>query len=98
MMETQPFIAAEAYCEHYEIEHSFIVALEQSGLLSTAVVEDKMYLQPEQLPDLEKYTRLHYDLNINLEGIETIAYLLDHIQHLQREVLQLRNKLSVYEG
>lgn len=96
-METQSIIAAEVYCEHYEIEYSFIEALEQSGLLSTAVIEDRMYLQPEQLPDLEKYTRLYYDLNINLEGIETVVHLLDHIQHLQREVTQLRNKLAVYE-
>ena len=96
-METQNIIAAEVYCEYYEIEHSFIEALQQSGLLSTEVIEDKIYLQPEQLPEVEKYTRLHYDLNINLEGIETIAHLLNHIQHLQREVIQLQNKLSVYE-
>ena len=97
-METQHIIAAEVYCEHYQIDYSFIIALEQFGLLSTAVIEDKMYLQPEQLPDLEKYTRLHYDLNINLEGIETITHLLNHVQHLQKEMTQLRNRLAIYEG
>ena len=93
-METQNIIAAELYCEYYHVEYSFIEALEQSGLLSTAIVEDKIYLQPEQLPELEKYTRLYYDLNINLEGIETIAHLLDQVHNLQREVRQLRNQLA----
>lgn len=94
-METQNVIAVEVYCAHYGIEHSFIQALEQSGLLTTANVDNKMYLQWEQLPELEKYTRLHYDLHINVEGIETIAHLLNQVQHLQRELMQLRNQLAV---
>ncbi len=82
-METQPIIAAEVYCTHYGIEYSFIQALEQSGLVSTTIIEDKMYVPWEQLPELEKYTRLHYDLHINVEGIETIAHLLNQVQHMQ---------------
>jgi chaperone modulatory protein CbpM len=96
-MEMQNPIAAEVYCEYYEVEFSFIQALEQLGLLSTTVIDEKIYLQPEQLPELEKYTRLHYDLDINLEGIETISHLLGQVQHLQKQVMQLRNKLAVYE-
>ena len=91
-METQNIIAAEVYCEHYQVEYSFIEALEQSGLVSTAIIEDKIYVSWEQLPELEKYTRLHYDLHINVEGIETIAHLLNQVHQLQREIMQLRNQ------
>jgi hypothetical protein len=41
---------------------------------------------------LEKFVRLHYDLDINLEGIETINYLLEKIEKMQKEILELRNK------
>lgn len=96
-METQNTIAAEEYCAHYHIEISFIRALEQYELLSITTIGEKAYLQLEQLPQIERYTRLHYDLNINLEGIEAIARLLNRMDHLQKEKMQLRNKLSVYE-
>jgi hypothetical protein len=43
---------------------------------------------------LEKFVRLHYDLDINLEGIETINYLLEKIEKMQREILELRNKTA----
>jgi hypothetical protein len=42
---------------------------------------------------LEKFVRLHYDLDINLEGIETINYLLERIEEMQKEIVNLRNKL-----
>jgi hypothetical protein len=41
--------------------------------------------------------RLHYDLGINLEGIETIFHLLERIESLQHEMLNLKKKISFYE-
>lgn len=43
---------------------------------------------------LEKYIHLHYDLDINLEGLDAVAHLLNQIQVLQVEVRQLRNELG----
>ena len=40
--------------------------------------------------------RFHYDLNINLEGIDVIARLLKRIEDLQHELRHARNKLSIY--
>jgi hypothetical protein len=36
---------------------------------------------------------MHYDLEINIEGIETIHYLLEKIEEMQKEIVNLRNKL-----
>ena len=41
--------------------------------------------------------RLHYDLDINLEGIETIFHLLERIETLQHEMHELRKKIGLYE-
>jgi len=42
---------------------------------------------------LEKFVRMHYDLDINVEGIETINYLLQKIEEMQMEILRLRNSI-----
>jgi len=42
---------------------------------------------------LKTFVRLHYDLDINLEGLETINHLLEKIEEMQMEILKLRNKV-----
>jgi hypothetical protein len=42
--------------------------------------------------------RLHYDLEINLEGIDAIYNLLKQVEDLQNQVVTLRNKLNIYEN
>jgi hypothetical protein len=41
--------------------------------------------------------RLHYDLDINLEGIEAITYLLNRVKNMQAEIIALKNRLRLYE-
>ena len=42
----------------------------------------------------KKFVRLHYDLDINVEGIETISHLLEKIGELQKQILQLKNNVT----
>ena len=60
-------------------------------------IEGERYLPSSQLPDVERYTRMYYDLSINIEGIEAIHHLLDRVRGLQDEVRTLRNRLRLYE-
>jgi hypothetical protein len=46
---------------------------------------------------LEKIVRLHFELDINLEGIETIAHLLERMEGMQEKIVQLTNRLKAYE-
>jgi hypothetical protein len=45
---------------------------------------------------LEKCIHL-YELDINLEGIETIRYLLNRLTDMQEKMLELKNRLALYE-
>jgi len=93
-MENDELIPAEDFCIYHNIEYSFINSLEDSGLIRIQAVEQHIYIPVEELQKLEKFVRLHYDLDINVEGIETINYLLEKIDKMNKEIMQLRNKIN----
>jgi hypothetical protein len=76
---------------------SFIDALHDYELVEITITDSEHYLKTNQLNDVEKMMRLHYDLDINLEGIDAIYNLLKQVEDLQNEVVRLRNKLNFYE-
>ena len=41
--------------------------------------------------------RLHYELDINMEGIDAISNLLLKIDNLQQELTAAKNKLRLFE-
>jgi hypothetical protein len=96
-METEMLIALDEFCTVHDIEFSFVYSLQQSGLIEIIKIRDKNFIEADRLHQLEKFVRLYYDLDINLQGIETINYLLDRISSMQDEINNLRNKLRVYE-
>lgn len=91
------FIVVSEYCQKCHIDPSFILLLEEGGLIDVRSVEDKECLLAAQLLDLERYTRLYYELSINIEGIDAIRHLLDRMQLLQDEIIRLRGTLRIYE-
>lgn len=91
-------IAVHEFCVNHHIEISFITLLQQNGLIEIKTIESKYFVEKEQLPKLEKFVRFYYDLDINLEGIEAITYLLQRIENLQNEIIALKNRLGLYEG
>ena len=91
-MEQDELIPIKDFCIYHNIEYSFINSLENSGLISVTSVQHSSYIHADDMRKLEKFVRLHYDLDINLEGIETINYLLEKIEEMQKEIVQLRNK------
>ncbi len=97
-MQTTHLISAKEFCIHHQVEYSFINSLEQYGLIEVKTIEQNRFIEPEKLTDLEKFVRLHYDLDINLEGIEAITYLLQKVKDLQDEVNTLKNRLSLFEN
>ena len=97
-MQTEEMIVVHEFCVHHDIDTSFINALNDSGLIEVQVLEDKSYIPVSELPQLEKLVRLYYEMDINLEGIETITYLLSRMTEMQQQIMQLNNRLSVYEN
>lgn len=91
-MEQQPLIPADAVCTHHHIEYTFIDSLQTAGLIEITTVEGRSYIDPEQLQDLEKFICFHYELDINMEGIEAIASLLHRMRSLQQELNEFRKR------
>ncbi|MDQ6842914.1 MAG: chaperone modulator CbpM [Bacteroidota bacterium] len=92
-MEQEELIPAEDFCIHHNIEYSFISSLHDSGLIQVMSVESSYFIPVDEMHKLEKFVRLHYDLDINIEGIETINYLLEKMEEMQREIMSLKNKM-----
>jgi hypothetical protein len=96
-MEKTNLILIEQFCTNHNIEFSFIDSLKQFGLVQVIIIDEQQYLPHEQLSDVERMMRLHYDLDINMEGIDAISGLLQRVNELQRQLISAQNKLRFYE-
>lgn len=91
-------IIVNEYCRICHIEPAFIFRLEEGGLIEIRIVEGEKFLKASQLHDIERYTRMYYDLSINFEGIDAIHHLLNRVKSMQQEIDWLQKKLKVYEA
>jgi hypothetical protein len=91
-------IPAEEFCTHHHISYTFISGLQEAGLIEIVTVEEQPCLHTEQLRQLEKLVRLHTDMDINMEGIEAIAHLLQRMDDMQQRMNRLSQRLRIYEG
>jgi hypothetical protein len=96
-MQIENLIALDEFCAKHEIEISFIDSLQQNGLIEITMIENAWFIDSNQLLQLEKFVRFYYELDINLEGIETISHLLERVDALQNELTMLKNRLGIYE-
>lgn len=85
------------YCDKCHIEPSFIDLLQESGLVDIQSEGGERYLLFSQLPDVERYSRMYYDLSINMEGIDAIRHLLERINVMQKEIDDLHARLRLYD-
>jgi hypothetical protein len=97
-MQNENLIPAALCCKHYNIEWSFIQSLNQYGFIHIVSDEEDVFIDMDELHKLEKFIRLHYELDINMQGIEAINFLLERVQNMQDEINYLRSKLNVYEN
>jgi hypothetical protein len=96
-MQTESLIAVDEFCANHNIEISFINSLRQTGLIEITTIKKSWFIDADNLHQLEKFIRLYYELDINIEGIDTINHLLKRIDSLQDEIIVLRNRLRLYE-
>ena len=61
-MNNKNLIQIKQFCVYHEIENTFITELHNYGLIKIIILEEDEYLQPEQLPAVEKMIRLHYEV------------------------------------
>ena len=90
-------ITIKEYSINYNIEPEFLMSLEESGILYFTLEGEDKYISEDQLTDLERYIHFHYDLHINIEGIDAIRHLLQRVHQMDTEIRQLRSRLQLHE-
>lgn len=96
-MDNEEIIPVTDFCTHYNVELSFIQSLHQSGLIEVIYQEEKLFLPLDDISHLEKLVRMHYEMDINLEGIETICHLLNKIDVMQQQINTMSRQLRQVE-
>ncbi len=91
-------IILEELIQNSKIEPSFIVLLEDEGLIEITIVEGKQYIHESQLSDLERFANLYYELSINIEGIDVIHNLLKKMDNMEHELYELRKFFHYHKG
>lgn len=97
-MQQQENITVNEFCIHHRVEMSFIHTLKDEGLIEFVQLDEQLCVPLQQLPQLEKIVRMYYDMDINIEGIESITHLLKEIEDMQQQITHLNNKLRLYES
>ena len=82
----------------YQVEETFLDQLQSSGLIEIVIEEDDRYIEYDYLQEIEQFVRWHYELEINMEGIEALHHMLQQVQQLQEDVEQLRGELKFYKS
>lgn len=96
-MEDKQYIPLPDLCSHYQLEMSFFTGLQTHGLIEVITIKKTYCIHEDYVANVEKMVRLHKDLNLNYEGIDTVFNLLDKIEHLKLELTSTKNRLSRYE-
>ena len=86
-MDTELIIFNE-YCQKSHTDPTFIISLEEGGLIEIRTVDGERYLLASQLRELERYSH---------EGIDAIHHMLERMERLQQEVSFLRRQLRRFQ-
>ena len=96
-MSKEKLILVNQLCAHYQVEISLFSELQDFGIIEILTIEDSYFIHEDKISVVEKVVRMQKDLNINLEGIDTVLNLLDKINDLQTELNTVKNRLRLYE-
>jgi hypothetical protein len=97
-MTAEQLISVEVFATHQGVEAAFIRSLHERGLIRITLVREEHFIEADELARIEQLARLHYDLDINLEGIEAISHLLERMDAAQQDLRALRERLRLYEA
>ncbi|MEI5984552.1 MULTISPECIES: chaperone modulator CbpM [Sphingobacterium] len=78
-------------CRSNNIEQDFIQELHNNGLIEIIYQEEQEYIEEEQIIVLERFSTWHYELEINVQGIEVVQNLIDRIESLQQEIREIKS-------
>lgn len=94
---TSERISLRQYCELSQTDISFMHSLNDAGIITFSWQEKEAFIGEEDIPALECYAHLYYDLQINIEGIDAIRHLLSRIKGLQDQLKNTEALLKIFE-
>jgi len=97
-MKTKDIISIRQFCIHYNIPISFIKSLNEFDLVEIITIKKIQYINSTQIKEIEKMIHWHYELDINMEGLDVVNNLLKQVESLQDEIIMLDNRLKFHEG
>ncbi|MDF4203189.1 chaperone modulator CbpM [Maribacter sp. SA7] len=96
-MNSEDYIQIEVYCQQTRTPMKFIDDLLEFEMIEVQQIENKMYVDPQYIVEIERIYRLREDLGINMEGIDTLNHMIKKVNRLEQELKQLRDRLTIYE-
>ncbi|MEQ9221330.1 MAG: chaperone modulator CbpM [Cyclobacteriaceae bacterium] len=97
-MNEEKYVTISKLSQYYRVDVSLFSRLDELGLIKIHTVNENQCIHHDMINNLERMLRLHEELGINLEGIDTIFNLLEKIEDLQNKLIEANNKLRFYEG
>jgi hypothetical protein len=96
-MNKEKLVEINVLCVHYEVEMSLFSELHDFGIIDMVTIKDLYFIHEYEIGVVEKVIRMQRELNLNLEGVDTVFNLLDKINELQTELNNVKNRLHLYE-
>ncbi len=93
----EELIALEIFCHHCQVELTFVKNLSESGLVELIEEEEKLFIPSYEIDQLERLTRLHYDIGVNIEGLEAIQHLLNKLKQAREELKRAENEIAYWK-
>jgi len=90
-------VSVQQFCVHYDIPQEFIDSLSNFELIELIEKESNKYILIDDINRVERLMRMHYDLNVNFEGLDIINNLLQQITNLQNDIELLKNDIHFYK-
>lgn len=97
-MSEEIYIAISELCLNYKIDKAFLSSLNHHGLIEFRTIKQSQCIHRDSIAAIEKMVRIHYELNVNIEGIDVVFNLLNKIDALQNDLNTVKNRLKIYEN
>jgi chaperone modulatory protein CbpM len=96
-MRTENVITVNDFCVYHNVKYTFVDYLAEAGLVKVTTVNKTNCIPIDEIQKLERWVRLHNQLEINEPGLVTINNLLQKMEGMQHEMSVLRSRLRIYE-
>ncbi|WP_291961947.1 chaperone modulator CbpM [Maribacter sp.] len=96
-MNPDNYIQIEVYCQQTQTPMEFIEDLLEFEMIEVQQIENKIYVEPHSIVEIERVYRLREELGINMEGIDTLNHMIKKVNRLEQELKLLRDRLTIYE-